>query len=254
LQAKLVVGAAGDAFEREADRVADLLIRRAGAHPRADGPGPERPQREDAPVRVSRQTNREVDTGIDLPPDIAAQVERLRGGGMPLPARDRAIFEPLLGVDLGAIRIHTGIAAMQTARALQARAYAVGSEIAFGSGQYRPGTDSGRRLLAHELVHTVQQRGGVGPVRRDRPSPGKVDITPTTEPEQQEQPLVPDAASIKKHVEFVSAIENDQWIGYYEKHGEPPQVNLATSSSPQAGMPMLSSGTSRKTRVRRHCA
>ena len=153
-----MVGAAGDAFEREADRVADLLMRRAGARALGDEPDPERPHRDDAPVRVSRQTTRGVEKGMDLPPELAAQVERMRAGGMPLPARERALFEPLLGVDLGSVRIHTGVAAMQTARALHARAYAVGSDIAFGSGQYRPGTDSGRRLLAHELVHTVQQR------------------------------------------------------------------------------------------------
>ena len=100
----------------------------------------------------------------------------MRAGGVPLPARARALFEPLLGVDLGSIRIHTGVAAIQTARALNARAYAVGSDIAFGSGQYRPGTDSGRRLLAHELVHTVQQRSGVGLIRRDvepKPTAGR---------------------------------------------------------------------------------
>ena len=55
----------------------------------------------------------------------------------------------------------------------------IGSDIAFGSGQYRPGTDSGRRLLAHELVHTVQQRSG-GLIRRDverKTTPADVDFT-----------------------------------------------------------------------------
>ena len=84
LQAKLVVGAAGDAFEREADRVADELMRRAGARALGDEPDPEQSYREDPPVRVSRQTIRGVERGIDLPPELAAQVERLRGGGMPL--------------------------------------------------------------------------------------------------------------------------------------------------------------------------
>jgi Domain of unknown function (DUF4157) len=124
-------------------------------------------------------------------------VERLRGGGMPLPARERALFEPLLGVDLGSVRVHTGVAAMQSASALNARAYTLGSDIAFGSGQYRPGTSSGRRLLAHELVHTVQQGDRAGPVRRDaeqKGTPAEVDVTPaageqeTVAPGQQEQP------------------------------------------------------------------
>ena len=134
-------------------------MRRAGAHALGDEPNPAQPHRDDAPVGVSGQTTRGVEKGTELPPELAAQVQRLRGGGIPLSALERALFEPLLGVDLGRVRIHTGLTAMQTARALHARAYTVGSDIAFGSGQYRPATDTGRRLLAHELVHTVQQRG-----------------------------------------------------------------------------------------------
>ena len=159
LQAKLSVGAAGDAFEREADRIADALMHRAEARSLAVALNPEAPsQAEVAPVRISRPTTRGIDRGTYLAPEIAARVDRLRAGGVPLPERERALFEPLLGVDLDSVRIHTGVAAMQSARALNARAYTIGSDIVFGSGQYRPGTDSGRRLLAHELVHTVQQR------------------------------------------------------------------------------------------------
>jgi hypothetical protein len=86
VQAKLVVGAAGDAFEREADRVADLLIRRAEARPLDAAPDWEPSPPRERPLRVSRQTDRAGDAGIDVPPDIAARVARLRGGGIPLPA------------------------------------------------------------------------------------------------------------------------------------------------------------------------
>ena len=146
-----------------------------------------------------------------------------------MPARERALFEPLLGVDLGAIRIHTGIAAIQTARALNARAYAVGSDIAFGSGQYRPGTDSGRRLLAHELVHTVQQRSG-GLIRRDvepKATPADVDFPATVEedigePAPGEQPFVPPAAPLELHLQVVADIDNELWKIHYKRWGTPP--------------------------------
>ena len=78
LQAKLVVGAAGDAFEREAGRVADELMRRAAAGAYAPAPGADRSYDGEAPVRVSRQTAGGLENGTALPPEIAARVERMR--------------------------------------------------------------------------------------------------------------------------------------------------------------------------------
>jgi hypothetical protein len=137
----------------------------------------------------------------------------------------------LLGVDLSSIRIHTGLAAMQSASALNARAYNIGSDIAFASGQYRPGTDSGRRLLAHELVHTVQQRSGVGPIRRDaleKTTPPGADITSATlEPGtagtgKDEKFLVPAAIPIRQHMEFVTTIDKDLVAEYRKANGQRP--------------------------------
>ena len=135
LQTKLVVGAAGDAFEREADRVADELMRRAAAGAAAPAPGADQSYDGEAPVRVSRQTAGGLEKGTPLPPEIAARVERMRAGGVPLPARARALFEPLLGVDLGSIRIHTGLGAIQTARRPERARLRDRVDIAFG---FRP--------------------------------------------------------------------------------------------------------------------
>jgi len=74
-------------------------------------------------------------------------------------------MESALGVDLGAVRIHTDTQAGTLSRQLSARAFTTGSDVFFGSGEYQPGTASGRHLLAHELAHTVQQ-GGSQPIRR----------------------------------------------------------------------------------------
>jgi hypothetical protein len=83
-----------------------------------------------------------------------------RGGGSPLPTDVRADMEAHLGADLGAVRVHDGGQAAESAKAVQARAYTVGNDVVFNSGAYSPGTEEGRRTLAHELTHVVQQRAG----------------------------------------------------------------------------------------------
>jgi hypothetical protein len=83
-----------------------------------------------------------------------------RGGGQPLDDSTRETMENALGADLGGVRIHTDAAADASAQAVQAKAYTVGDEVAFRSGEYAPSTESGKRTLAHELTHVVQQRSG----------------------------------------------------------------------------------------------
>jgi hypothetical protein len=82
-------------------------------------------------------------------------------GGRPLEAGTREFFEQRFGADFGGVRVHTDDRATRAARALGASAFTVGRDIAFDSGEYQPGTASGRRLLAHELAHTLQPCGVV---------------------------------------------------------------------------------------------
>ncbi|MEM9292153.1 MAG: DUF4157 domain-containing protein [Acidobacteriota bacterium] len=91
-----------------------------------------------------------------LSPQGEAAVRSL-GSGSPLPEAERSFFEPRLGADLGPVRVHTGPRAEAAAESISARAFALGSDIAFGAGEFRPGSAEGRRLIAHELAHTVQQ-------------------------------------------------------------------------------------------------
>lgn len=81
------------------------------------------------------------------------------GSGTALPAAQRAKFEASLGTDLSGVRVHTDDAASSAAASVNARAFAAGQNIAFGTGQYQPGTAKGDKLLAHEVAHTVQQSG-----------------------------------------------------------------------------------------------
>lgn len=82
-----------------------------------------------------------------------------RSSGQPLDPATRAFMESRFGHDLGHVRIFTDTRAAQSAQALAARAYTVGRAIVFGAGQYEPHSQAGRRLLAHELAHVVQQQG-----------------------------------------------------------------------------------------------
>ncbi len=79
-------------------------------------------------------------------------------GGASLPADIRDHFEPRFGRDFGGVRVHDDAEAADAARAVRARAYTVGSDIVFGSGEYRADTADGKRLLAHELTHVVQNQ------------------------------------------------------------------------------------------------
>ncbi|HEX8674758.1 MAG TPA: DUF4157 domain-containing protein, partial [Longimicrobium sp.] len=93
-------------------------------------------------------------------PHRAALDARPRGGGQPLDSGTRSFMEPRFGRDFGGVRLHTGPDAAASARGVNARAFTVGQDIYFGAGEYSPRSAPGRRLLAHELTHTVQQSGG----------------------------------------------------------------------------------------------
>jgi len=80
--------------------------------------------------------------------------------GNPLDLESRSLFEPRLGKDLTGVRVHTDTEAGEASRQLQARAFTVGQEIFFAPGEYNPASTDGQHLLAHELVHTVQQASG----------------------------------------------------------------------------------------------
>lgn len=84
----------------------------------------------------------------------------LRSAGRPLHDGTRAYMEPRFGHSFAHVRIHADARAAESAAAAQANAYAVGRDVVFGAGKYAPGSAEGRRLIAHELAHVVQQSGG----------------------------------------------------------------------------------------------
>jgi hypothetical protein len=90
----------------------------------------------------------------------AAPVEPIGGGGQPLDSGTRRFMESRFGHDFGGVQAHTGPAAQEAARDLNAEAFTTGRDIYFGQGNYDPSSQGGRGLLAHELAHVVQQDRG----------------------------------------------------------------------------------------------
>jgi len=168
IQRKLAIGSVDDPLEHEADRVADLVMR---------VPDPDIAVTS-APRQVSRkcaECEEEDKQKLQMKPAAASQSQTvsappivhdvLRSPGQPLEKAARASLEPRFGHDFSQLRIHADAKAAESARAVAAQAYTVGGDIVFGAGRYTPGTESGRRLLAHELAHTIQQGAARGPDR-----------------------------------------------------------------------------------------
>ena len=91
---------------------------------------------------------------LSVPPSVH---EVLRSPGQPLDPAARSFMEPRFGHDFAKVRVHTDAQAIQSAREVHAHAYTVGNDVVFAEGQYAPASPEGRRLLAHELNHVVQQ-------------------------------------------------------------------------------------------------
>jgi uncharacterized protein DUF4157 len=145
IQAKLRVNQPNDLYEQEAERVAEQVLAMP-AHPAVSS----------APPRIQRHTG-EANSHAEAAPASVDQI--LASPGNPLDPALRQDMEQRFGYDFSRVRLHSGPAAEQSAREVDANAYTAGHDIVFGAGRFSPGTLEGRRLIAHELTHVVQQSG-----------------------------------------------------------------------------------------------
>lgn len=156
IQAKLAINQPGDPAEQEADLVADQVMRMA--HPRvqracvgctADSiPCPE--------CKEERKVQRQEHAAVK-PTAVSDEFAARLGAGRQLEPDVRAFFEPRFGQDFGDVRVHADSQSDASARSVDALAFTVGRHVAFRAGHYSPWTQTGRRLLGHELAHVVQQ-------------------------------------------------------------------------------------------------
>jgi len=152
LQAKLSVSQPGDSYEQEADRVADQVMRMSSPPCSCGGSCPK--CRGTSSLSIQRKHQPDATGGRA---EIANSFTNQIGSGQVLDSGTRSFFEPRLGHDLSRVRIHTNDRAAESARQIGARAFTLGRDVVFASGQYVPGTFAGRHLLAHELAHVIQQ-------------------------------------------------------------------------------------------------
>jgi hypothetical protein len=178
LQAKLKIGQTGDRHEREADRVAEQIMR-MGEPAIYPNPEPEETlQQEALAEQITPLAQRQVDPeeekekeeellqlkeisshNPEVSPDLSSHLQSIKGGGQPLPESTRTVLERRFGHDFSQVRVHTDNRAAEAARGLNAQAFTVSSDISFGAAKYTPETKHGTKLLAHELTHVVQQSG-----------------------------------------------------------------------------------------------
>jgi Domain of unknown function (DUF4157) len=160
IQPKLTINQPNDIYEQEADAMADKVMR-------MEQPGVqlkplaistvqrkcEHCEKEEKKVQRKEINGEEKTAGSNLENYVGS----LNSGGQPLPNEVRSFYEPRFGYDFSNVKLHTGTVAAKSAQSINALAYTSGNNIVFNDGQYYPNTDSGKKLLSHELTHVVQQ-------------------------------------------------------------------------------------------------
>jgi LysM repeat protein len=183
IQPKLKIGQPNDKYEQEADRVADRIMsipepkgslgtagnrspliqlqtdecpesnEEGGIQRQVDSEEEPEKEEEEEPIQAKQVSNKSQ----PVPFGLQRQIQSMRGGGQPLSRSTRSFFEPRFGWGFGNVRVHTDSKAADAAKSFNAKAFTIGRDMVFGSGQYSTNTIHGKRLLAHELTHVVQQ-------------------------------------------------------------------------------------------------
>jgi hypothetical protein len=153
IQTKLTINRPGDEYEREADRVAEQVIRSSGLDLQRQADVEKGTELLQAKPAIQRKASG-GEHSVEAPPIVH---DVLRSPGRQLDPKTRSFMESRFGHDFSHVRVHADAQASESARAVGARAYTVGRDVVFGSGEYAPATRGGQQLLAHELTHVVQR-------------------------------------------------------------------------------------------------
>ncbi|MFK8186366.1 MAG: DUF4157 domain-containing protein [Phormidesmis sp.] len=185
IQTKLTVGAAGDRYEQEADRVAAQVVNQLHSSSTAGQPitgqpiavqrlGADQTNREmlETPLQRMEEDDEALQMQGDSPSigheggaishDMESDIRRARGGGQALAPNLQAQMGQAMGADFSGVRVHAGTQADRLSRSIQAKAFTTGQDVFFRQGAYQPQSRSGQELIAHELTHVVQQKSGAG--------------------------------------------------------------------------------------------
>lgn len=158
IQAKLRVGQPNDRYEQEADRVAERVLKNNTQSCQRGGDCSGYQEGPSDLVQLKAKKTAPA-SGRSVPGNLLNHL----GPSRPLNAPTRALFERRMGHDFSQVRVHTGEKAAKASRALNAHAFTIGQHIVFGKGNFALGRAEGKKLLAHELTHVIQQDSALGP-------------------------------------------------------------------------------------------
>ena len=218
VQTKLTVNQPGDAHEQEADKMAEHVVQRAQMKP--DEEKVQRKARHEDDDMVRRKARHEEEklqkkgmkeeekpiqkqaaaAGAVPPAAVPVAAQRLsatKGQGSALPAATLREMGQAFGHDFRNVRIHTTSQAEELSQDLRAQAFTNGQDVYFGSGKYNPETTDGKRLLAHELTHVVQQNGQPAEQLQRYPVPGNLACADVTDWLDSNSPYAPEWAETK---------------------------------------------------------
>ena len=219
VQAKLTVNEPGDIYEQEADAMADRVMRMSSTETVKPVTGligkslqrkcahcEEEEKRKKPVMRKAEAGN----SGMSVSSSFASSLNASKGCGSSLPQGARSFMENAFSTDFSSVKIHTGSQASEMSKGIYANAFTTGSDIYFKSGQYRPDTNEGKHLLAHELTHVVQQnsnRFSMG-VQRDPVAP--LSLQPLTRDERIEYRRQTGNRIDRAFTAFVAAAEQNR--------------------------------------------
>ncbi len=202
---KLEVGQPNDQYEQEAEAVADRVMRQTETFVQRQCAECEEEEKIQQKRTFSTLFRSSGNSDTRVKPWVQSQIEASRGAGQKLSENIRGEMESGIGASFQDVKVHTDNNSVQMNRELGARAFAVGNDVYFNAGQYQPESSEGKRLLAHELTHTVQQ--GASPQMIQKDGDG---TTPTPAPSPQPEESSSSSGSSDPLARLVGGLVRDQ--------------------------------------------
>jgi hypothetical protein len=203
IQRKLTVGETNDPMEHQADDMADKVMRmpeRPLVQRQADNTDDEDIKRKPLSGPIPPFIQAKGDGGGVVSPAVTNGIKATQGDGKSMDGSTKSFMESRFGIGFNDVKIHNGAKPAQLSQTLNAKAFTVDNNIYFNDFQYRPETHEGKRLLAHELTHTLQQ--GTSTIKR---TPAKTDTQATTD---STPPAAPKQTGLNR---TLYVVQNDVW-------------------------------------------
>ncbi|MFK7771032.1 MAG: DUF4157 domain-containing protein [Saprospiraceae bacterium] len=245
-QTKLTVGQPGDKYEVEADAVADAVVNQSSIAPsvqnkeissiqRKGGAEEEEPLQmkteEEEPLQLmeeeeSLQTKSNTSDPKTASPNVAKKLNQSKGGGASLSKSTQIEMESAIGADFSQVKIHTGSQAEGMNKDLGAQAFTHGKDVYFNQNKFSPNSKEGKRLLAHELTHVVQQNGDVKNIVQRQEEPATQVAENTSSPRE----LFLEANALYENGEYREAITKFQRLMQTDEMQNGPQHRMGMVS------------------------